>query len=510
MKEKIHLIRVIRSMTKSEKRHFSIYTAPHGKEKAYRELFRAAATREDYGSHTARSLLPDSYVARFHSAAKQNLYKTVRRSLRSFHEKISIETQARNLITDAEILFRRSLWDECEELLSRAETLCDQYEKLYVLNEIYPWKRKLIYEQALPFSSVKKALEELSSRESANREKLDNLLLLQTVHQRIFLESKRIGLARSKEEIKKLARIIHQQTMTPGKVLSYEAGIFFHSARIQYFFSSLNYKSGYREAVVLMDYMERNPVLLRENMGYYISAINSLITFEFLLKKFSSLRKSLHRFKALLTSLAKDNASRYLYRKLFNFLYSLELPLLSEVGEIRPLLHLVSEIEKLLDEDPDLMTERLKPVFYFQLSAAYYSDSNYKKALLWLNRLLDDRSFTYRQDIQVEVRFYAVLLYFEMGDLDLMDSVTRSIGRYLKRKSMTFEAESSIINFLKNILPGLNADQRLQRECLMLQNKLKNIRKKNKIERLPDFVDYWLESKIKGKSYVQVLRDLNT
>ena len=84
------LFRLIRSMSKSEKRHFKLYSSRHSvEENNYQKLFDAIDRQKNYDEEfILKKFSKETFTNRF-PITKKRLYETVLRSLDAFHSQSS-------------------------------------------------------------------------------------------------------------------------------------------------------------------------------------------------------------------------------------------------------------------------------------------------------------------------------------------------------------------------------------------------------------------------------------
>jgi len=117
------LHRLIKSLSKSEKRYFSIYASRHtaGETNNYLKLFEAIDKQTDYDEEAIlKQFKKEAFVNKF-SIAKARLYDTILDSLDAFHSNSSIDAQLKKDLHCAEILYKKTLYDQCAKLLLSAK-----------------------------------------------------------------------------------------------------------------------------------------------------------------------------------------------------------------------------------------------------------------------------------------------------------------------------------------------------------------------------------------------------
>ena len=117
-----NLHRLIKSMSKPEKRYFKVFCSRHiiGDENNYEVLFDAIDKQETYDEEKLlRKFKGKGFTERF-SIAKNRLYVAILKSLDAFHSSSSVEAQLQRQLHAVEILYNKSLYDQSLKLLNSA------------------------------------------------------------------------------------------------------------------------------------------------------------------------------------------------------------------------------------------------------------------------------------------------------------------------------------------------------------------------------------------------------
>ncbi|MBK8581625.1 MAG: hypothetical protein IPL86_07265 [Flavobacteriales bacterium] len=131
MKPSPELYDLIHSLTKSEKRFFKLHSALQSGEKNYLRLFDAihaqsggydeAALKKQFAKETFIQHLPSE---------KNHLYKLILKALRSYHAESSVSGQLKQQVSNIEILYNKSLYEEASKVLVRAKRVAKENEAL--------------------------------------------------------------------------------------------------------------------------------------------------------------------------------------------------------------------------------------------------------------------------------------------------------------------------------------------------------------------------------------------
>ena len=132
MKSKADLFHLIQSMSKTEKRYFSMDAHKSGRRSSrYLDLFRAINSMEEYDEAKlqekfGRSLPTD----------KHYLYEAILRSIRDYRSSKSKSAQIKEMVLDATYLYERGLYQQSEARLSQAKAMAAELDDQLALLDI--------------------------------------------------------------------------------------------------------------------------------------------------------------------------------------------------------------------------------------------------------------------------------------------------------------------------------------------------------------------------------------
>ena len=87
--------------------------------------------------------------------------------------------------------------------------------------------------------------------------------------------------------------------------------------------------------------------------------------------------------------------------------------------------------------------------FYFQYFYIYFGMGDYEKALVYLNQWLSLPRSVEREDLQSLARILNLIIHYEMDNSILLEYLSRSTYRFLKKRNRAFEFERSVLNFIQ-------------------------------------------------------------
>ena len=141
------LFNLINSLSGSEKRYFKLFANKNqtGKYSKYTLLFDAIDAQEISDDEALRKVIyPNQEIqSRKFSELKNYLYELVLKSLKGFDEKTSIEYKLKGMLLNIKVLFKRSRFEDCIEMMQKAKKLVVKYEAFEHNLELLAWEKKI-------------------------------------------------------------------------------------------------------------------------------------------------------------------------------------------------------------------------------------------------------------------------------------------------------------------------------------------------------------------------------
>ena len=141
-----NLFELIKSLNKSEKRYFKVFSSRHtiGEENGYIKLFDYIEKMEIYDEEILFSDFKGQPLLNKFSITKARLYNNILKSLDSFYSGTSIDAQIFRQIHSADILFNKGLYNQAEKILVSDEKKAEKYERFFMLMEIKNRQKQLL------------------------------------------------------------------------------------------------------------------------------------------------------------------------------------------------------------------------------------------------------------------------------------------------------------------------------------------------------------------------------
>ena len=503
MKVTDDLFQLIKSLDQSEKRYFKIFATMHIKgseENKYIMLFDAIDKQSEYDEDEIRKKFKNEKFLNQLHVAKNYLYNNILKSLRLFHSERSKLNELMDILRDVQILYEKSLYKQCRKLLDKAKKIAYTYEKHSHILAVLDWEKTLARTSAYA-NTEEKDLLGFYDEINETMEKLRNINEYWKLTMNSFLLRKKQGEIRDKAELKKFNEIIkHPLLQSENKATSFQSKTFYFNIKGLYYFTNKDYKNLLNHCKKLVDLLEANPLLMKEDN--YIASLYNLLLVQIELRQYDDALNTIKKLRDF-----KSNSTA-MQTRIFVTSYDTEINLYLRTGEFEKGIPLIKEIEEGLKKFGEKLNKESEALFSFNIAYLYFGLGEYNNSLNWINKIINDKELTVREDIQCFARILNLLVHYELGNYDLIEYIMKSTRRYLSNKNKLNKFELITLNYIRKLINADIDDDKMyiysewKKELNAISDDILEI----KAFEYFDFLS-WLESKQGKKSFAQVVKE---
>ncbi|MFT5859467.1 MAG: tetratricopeptide (TPR) repeat protein [Flavobacteriaceae bacterium] len=506
MKPSTELFKLIKSLTKSEKRFFKLSSSLQSGEKNYLKIFDFIERQSSYDEGQLKTEFDGETFIKHLPSEKNHLYKLILKSLRAYYSEQSISSTMKQEIKNVEILYNKALYRECEKFVSRAKATAKKYEKFYYWFELINWEKSLL-ESAYESGEFTTDLDKLVAEEEMVIAKLRNLAEYTIIYSKINLVFRSGGFSRNEAERSVVADIADYH-LIKGKNTALSS----KAASICYYIKGLcaatnrNYQDSFQFFNRTREILDDNPSIKQDSGQRYVMTLFHLLRCYIDNKQFDQARELITDIRSLAGK--KGFNSVDIEVRIFGNTSIQELTLLHAEGNFDKSEELIRDIEKSQLTYGDKVSKEVELLLTYNKAYTYFGIGEYKKSLQYLNEVLNDNETNLRQDVYSFSRLFNLVIHYELGNYDFLEYVIKSTNRYLSKQSRDYKIENVCI---KNIRKLAKTDSELNRleifEKLDVEiNDLLEIRDEQAI--LEYFnISAWVQSKILKLSFDETIRE---
>jgi hypothetical protein len=476
MIKKGNLHALVQSLSKSEKRYFRLHTAQG--DAGYLRLF-DFVDKQDVPDDKAIRLhfRNEKFSSQLH-VAKIYLAELIMKSLRNYYSKQSALGKTLNLLRDAEILFKKELFDLCRLKLEKAGKIAAKYEFIALQSEILSWKRKLVL---VAKGQSKAEMLKITTEESTVINQLleNNSLWRHT----IALFNQRADKDFAGRLPKELPSTLQSLTLL---------------RHIEYTLHYINGDvAGAENAVsTLIGHLADQPHRITEDPTAYVTAISNKISILIRQKRWKEIEALIMQMREVPARL-KPSASKFTVR-LWLRIFNLELEMYRDTKQFTRAGALIREIETFFQEREDSLPADYRIMLYYQVASVYFSKGLFPKSLAWTNKILNHNFNETRNDLQCYARLLNLVVHFELNNIIVLRYSVDNTKRFFRKKKFNNDFATGTLKLFSRLGHVYPDDY----SRLFSETYQDLFASQADLSANLDYLDlkYWLESKLKNKS----------
>ncbi len=499
-----NLFSLIKSLSSSEKRQFSLYVGriEVNQDSKFLNLFRIMSRQKKYDE--ALILKSTKITKQQLSNVKAHLYKQILISLRLNPAHHSIPVQIREQMDFALILYRKGLYKQSLKLLDKVKSTALLYEEKNVAYEILEWEK--IIESQYITRSINNRAEVLIKQ----AEHLSNLNLitnkLSNLSLQLYAIFLKMGYARTEEEARSIRKYFQESLpVFELKELGFRERLWLFRAYLWYSFITQNFLSCYKYSLKWIDLFNSHPHLISVHPVLYLKGNHYLLESLFYLNHVTLFEKVLNDLEATLKE-PKIPDDDNIAALAFLYVYSNKLNLRFMKGDFANGDPLVQKIEKKIQKFNSRIDEHHIMVFYYKIGSLYFGNGEHKKSIEFLQKIINNKSLEMREDLLCFSRILNLVAHYEAGLDYHLDRLIRSTYKFLIKMNDLHEVQKEMIKFLRN-LPNISPVD-IKDEFKKLHDTLKQFEDHPYERRAFLYLDIisWLESKIENKPVAEIIQ----
>lgn len=485
------LIHLINNLTKQEKKEFSLYIS-NKPEKDYIFLFRLIDDKKVSD--------PEELKMSFLAAKPTSSFNTV--VIYLFDLLIDILTRLRteqdsyyllfNELLHARVLYEKSMYQECFQVLKKVKEKAVYYENHFAL--LVAQRLELNYLLTLDF-------EDMDEQKLLNKQyKMNNTLksIRQLNEQSSLYELLKYrminrGASRSLEETQKLDDLVTSEIsiVASAGVENFEIKKNHQLFQANYFITVGDYKAAFNSFVELNKLFEENSHLWNNPPVYYLMTVEGMLESLRIMHNY----EGMNYFIEKLAKLSSPSSSFQLNVTYVIFIYRLFSFI--DAGDFDKAGIWIAEHQTSLIDKMLLLKEQQQAEMSLYIALIHLGNGEYRKARKRLSATIG-RGHLYSLPLFRTIRIVNVMIHYELGDVDYIQSEIRSIKREMsKNKGYNLKVESFLLKFLNYSFADTNRKKRAEIWESMAEevHALYADKYETQILRKFDFVA-WVEAKI--------------
>lgn len=498
------LFQLVQTLEKAEKRHFKLYIKRSSGNEDLKiiRLFDALDKMPEYDEEKLMKKL--SPITKTQLAnLKTHLYKQLLASLRLLKTTDNVDLQLSEHLDDARLLYNKGLKIQSLRILEKAKELARANQKFNFLVQAISLEKKI--ETLHITRSTTDKTEEMAREATEISEHINRVTRLSNLALLLYRWYVMNGHARNGEDEKSIRTYFKEQL--PPDIFNRANGfyekLYLYQCYCWYAFIRQDFLMYYRYSQKWIDLFTEHPMMKDIETGHYIKGMHTLLNAHFDLRNFSEFEKTIAEFEAFAqTPAAQKHDNFRTHTSIYINGAKINYHLMK--GTFAQGVQLVPEIESKLNKYSLYVDRHRILVFTYKFASLYFGSGDYKKAIDYLLQIING-PLDLRMDLQSYARLMHLLAHYELGNDELIESLTKSVYRFMTKMKNITVVEEEIIRFLRNAF-NLSPRQ-LKPELETLLDKIKHLETNRYETRAFAYLDIisWIESKVQDKPMSEIV-----
>lgn len=491
------LFQLIKSLEKAEKRHFKLYikrSSAKGELKIVR-LFDVLDKMKEYDEKNLLKKM--SGVTRPQLAnLKAHLYKQVMASLRLLKSADSIDLQLNEQFDYAHILYKKGLFHQSLRILERTKEIAKANQKFNFLPQIISLEKRI--ENLHITRSMRDRADTLSAEANEVSQHIDKVARLSNLALQLYSWYIQHGHARNEEDEKDIRVFLKENLPADAwKQTGFYERLYLYQSLSWYGFIRQDFLQYYRYTQKWVDLFAEQALMIRVETGHYIKGIHNLMNAHFDLRNHRGFEKTLQQFEKLAqTARVREHDNFRIQAFIYISIARINQHFMK--GTFKEGLALVPEIERRMEKYSLFLDHHRILVINYKIAMLYFGKGDYEKSIDYLQKIIHDKT-DLRYDLQCYARLLHMLAHYELGNDMLMDSLSKSVYRFMAKMENLTAIEEAMIKFLRQSIPL--SPRQLKPELEKFLHTVKHLEKNRFETRAFAYLDIisWIESKVYDK-----------
>ncbi|WP_161888095.1 hypothetical protein [Pontibacter russatus] len=499
------VFQLVKSLTKTEKRHFRLFAKRQGSTEGLKflQLFDAMDGQAVYDDEKVLENAPAVKKTQL-ANMKANLYKQLLSSLRLYHSGQNPDIQLHEQLDYARVLYNKGFYQQSLKMLEKVKVsaLHGQMPHIALM--------ALDFEKMIESQYITRSLE--GRAESLSAEAIDTARHVSQIHAlsnaalRLYGLYIKTGHSRNEEDYIHTTQFFKENLpQVDMRQAGFYEKLYYCQAHVWYHYINQNFKSCYRYAQKWVDLFEQYPDMKYKQDTLYIKGLHNLLLALYNMLYYSKFMEVLHKLERF----AVDEHRRPSPNSevlLFLFIYTNRINSYFLEGRFTEGLEIIPELLENLNRYRSHLDPHRMLTFYYKIASLYFGSGDNYKAIEYLNKIIQYKDTSLREDLQCFARILNLIAHYEAGEDEGLEYQIRSVYRFLGKMNDQQQMQVEIFRFLRSL--GDVAPHELKDAFISLKEKLLKI-SADPYEKRPflylDIIS-WLESKIENVPVQEIVR----
>lgn len=502
MKPSLELFKLIKSLSKSEKRFFKLSSSLQSGEKNYIKIFDYIEKQTEYEEELLKDhFKKERFVAHLPSE-KNHLYKLILKSLRMFYGEQSLNSILQQEIKNVEILYQKALFGECSKIIKKAKKMAAEHEKFFFWIECLTWEKRLI-EEAYEEGDFAFDLDELIQEEENVLAQLRNYAEYYALYSKINYVFRSGGFTRNDAE-RAIVDGIADNHLIKGKNTAISSRATFICYYIKGLCAATNrdYTEAQHFFKHVINIIDKQPKLKSDLAKHYLLSHAHLIHCHIDSDNFEAAQMLIDGLPNHLEN--PGFQSMDVQVRVFSIQSNYQMMLYNKQGMFHKTLEFVEKSQEQFYFFAEKLSKEHRIIYIYHKAYAHFGCGEFKASMRVLNELINDNETMLRQDYYSFARVLNMFIHYELENQSLLNYHINSTKRHLSKSDRNYLIESYLLESIQK----LNKADSKKAKAELFQSMRADFDTMMTNHREKVVLDYfdlglWLNSKIEDKSMAQ-------
>ena len=500
------LFQLIKSLEKAEKRHFKLYIKRSSANEDLKivRLFDVIDKLAIYDEKALLKRMPGTEKRQLYNL-KTHLYKEILASLRLLKSADSLDLQLNEQFDYAHILYKKGLFIQSLKILERVKEVATTHQKFYFLAQVVALEKRI--ENLHITHSIENRANMLAIEANQISRHIDVVARLSNLSLQLFSWFTLHGHARNESDETGVKKFM-QENMPQGAVNlnGFYERLYLYQSYCWYAFIRQDFLQYYRYAKKWVELFRSQPLMIRVETSHYIKGLHYLLNAHFDLRNYKQFAITLGEFeKFAQTSRVQDHDNFRI--QAFVYISTARINQHFMMGTFKEGLKAVPEIEEKLKEYALFLDQHRIMVLNYKIATLYFGSGDHSTCIDYLQKIINEKG-ELRTDLQCYARLQHLLAHYELGNYEIMESLTKSVYRFMAKMQNLTVVEEAMFSFLRHSFHHIPA-KKLKPELEIFLQKIKHLEKNRFETRAFAYLDIisWVESKVYAKPMSEIIHN---
>lgn len=494
------IFRLVKAMTRSEKRHLKALSEIYGKNgKEYMRLFDVLDSMDIYEDEEVKAAAKELGIENL-SFQKGYLMKNVLKTLRwsDKDEDSSVWAEVR----DIQSLFDKRVFKDVQKRINKATKNAEASEEFSAQLELIELQIRY-WKEIQDFDNYNEYVQPKIDEKLVLIGKIQNQLQIQKVFELVFQRFIQQPRCRTDEERDTINEVIGLLESSPElRPRSVRATILKNQALVKAYSMILEHDVCYRCANEIIELYESNPAIKERLYETYLYSVVDYCAFAIESGNRSSIRID---FDSLLKEMSAEETK---YASARNRLLYFLLGDSIELGEIERARKVASAVVAELKQNARILRPESVMIDNFLLAYFHFVDGDFRRCRQFTEEVFEYAKAGVRKDLHAITRIFNLLVFLEIGENDLLHYELRNTRGFLSRRGIVFKFEKIVLKLIGRSANSVSI-QEITDRFVAAAAELEELWEDPFEARVNIYFDFraWIQSKIEKRRMIEVIRE---